>query len=240
MKIAAYQAPLLPGDSMAVIGLIRGRIDRCELEGVNILCCPEAITGGLADYAKDPNAIAINVANGNLAAVLEPLASNSVTTVLGFTEAAANGLYNSAAVFHRGAIAGIYRKMHPAIRRSVYTAGDELPVFTIDGFAFGILICNDSNFPELAADLASRGAAAIFIPTNNALPHDRKEVTADALRVDVGIASDNNVWVVRSDVAGRTDSLVAYGSSCIVAPGGKVLKSAKRGCEDLLIVEVIS
>ena len=240
MKIASYQAPLLMGDPKTAIGLIRAQIDICESEDVDILCCPEAILGGLADYAADPDEIAVDVANGDLAALLKPLASKSVTTIIGFTEAANGRLYNSSAVFDRGVIAGVYRKLHPAIRRSVYTAGDKLPVFTLDGFTFGILICNDSNFPELAANLASLGAVAIFIPTNSALPHDRKEVTADARRIDIAIATDNNIWVIRSDVAGRTDSLVAYGSSCIAGPGGNVLKSAKRSCESLIIADIRS
>ena len=124
MKVAAYQAPLLPQSSMAALGLIRKRLDWCESAGVQILCCPEAVLGGLADYASDPAGIAIDVEGGQLADVLAPLASDTVTTILGFTEAADGGrLFNSAAVFHQGSVLGVYRKLHPAINRSVYQAG---------------------------------------------------------------------------------------------------------------------
>jgi hypothetical protein len=51
VKVAAYQAPLLPSGSMGAVDLIRQRIAWCEVEGVEILCCPEAVLGGLADYA---------------------------------------------------------------------------------------------------------------------------------------------------------------------------------------------
>lgn len=240
MKIASYQAPLTPGDVMSVIGLVRDQVDRCETEGVSILCCPEAVLGGLADNAADPNEIAINVANGDLARVLAPLASDSVTTIIGFTEVEDGKLYNAAAILSSGTISGVYRKLHPAIRHSVYTAGDELPVFAVNGFSFGVLICNDSNFPKLSADLALRGAQAIFVPTNTALPHDRKEVTAYARRIDITIATDNNIFVARSDVAGHTDDLIAYGSSCMIAPGGNLLRSAKRSCESLIIADIIA
>ena len=238
MKVASYQAPFLIKDPKDTISLIRTQINRCESEGVSFLCCPEAILGGLADYSMNIYENAVNAVNSDLATALEPLASDSVTTILGFTELADGRLYNSAVIFSRGLIKGIYRKMHPAIRRSVYTAGKKLPVFTINGFTFGILVCNDSNFLELSADLVSRGASAIFIPTNTALPRDRQEVTADARRVDIGIAADNNVWVIRSDVAGRTEDMIAYGASCIVDPTGNVLGSAKRGCEDLIIARI--
>jgi predicted amidohydrolase len=91
---------------------------------VEILCCPEGVLGGLADDATRPTDIAIAVEGGQLEAVLAPLASPTVTTILGFTETERQGrLYNSAAVFHRGSVVGIYRKPYPAIHKSVYEAG---------------------------------------------------------------------------------------------------------------------
>ena len=164
MKVAAYQAPLLADGATDALGLIREQIDRCESAGVEILCCPEAVLGGLADYAKQPAAAALD--RDELNGVLAPLTSNTVTTILGFTETDRGGaLYNSAAVFHRGSVIGVYRKLHPAINRSVYTAGDEMPVFSVSGLTFGIMICYDSNFPEPARVMASRGATALFVPT---------------------------------------------------------------------------
>jgi predicted amidohydrolase len=128
MKVAAYQAPRLPPGSMAALDLIRKRIDRCESEGVEILCCPEAVLGGLADYAPRPSDVAIDVAAGRLDALLQPLTSDIVTSILGFTELGDTGrLYNAAAVFHRGRVVGVYRKLFPAIRNSVYEAGNETP-----------------------------------------------------------------------------------------------------------------
>lgn len=134
MKVAAYQAPLLPAGSMEAVDLIRERIAWCEADGVEILCCPEAVLGGLADYAADPAAFAVSVESGQLAEVLAPLASDTVTAIVGFTEVSGDGaLYNSAAVLHQGAVAGVYRKRHPAIRKSVYQAGDESSVLPSAG-----------------------------------------------------------------------------------------------------------
>ena len=102
---------------MEALSLIRVRGEQCEAEGVAILCCPEAILGGLADDAEDPSRFAI--AAGRLDSVLSPLSNERVTTIVGFTELADGGrLDNSAAVFHRGSVIGIYRKLHPAINRS--------------------------------------------------------------------------------------------------------------------------
>jgi predicted amidohydrolase len=239
VKVAAYQAPLLPSGSMGAVGLIRQRIGWCEAEGVEILCCPEAVLGGLADYAAHPAEFAIDVECGRLDAVLSSLASNRVTTILGFTETSRDGqLYNSAAVFHRGAVACVYRKRHPAIRKSIYQPGEASPVFTIGGLTFGILICNDSNFPELARSMASQGATALFIPTDNALPPEKADVVADARKVDIALAAENRVWVIRADVAGQDGGRVSYGSSSIVDPRGRVLRTAQPLAEDLLVVDI--
>ncbi|HEV2962587.1 MAG TPA: carbon-nitrogen hydrolase family protein [Candidatus Angelobacter sp.] len=231
MKVAAYQAPLQATNSMAVLRLIREQVEVCESRGVGILCCPEGVLGGLADYASPPARIAIDVERGQLQALLAPLASDRVTTILGFTEIDHRGrLHNSAAVFHKGLVSGIYRKLHPAIHQSVYEAGDQMPVFVVGGFTFGILICRDSNYAEPARTLAAQGATALFVPTNNGLPPAKAgpELVAEARSVDITRAVENSVYVVRADVTGRTESLVSYGSTGIVDPDGKVLQSAQQ------------
>ena len=194
VKVAAYQAPLLPSGSTEAIGLIRHRVEWCEAEGVSVLCCPEAVLGGLADDAACPASIAFYAGTGTLEAVLAPLASATVTTILGFTEITDAGhLYNSAVVFHQGTVAGLYRKLYPAMRKSVYRAGDRIPVFTTDEFTFGIVICNDSNYPEVARAIAAQGAAAMFIPTNNSLPPEKADVIAQARQVDIATARDTTM-----------------------------------------------
>ncbi|HST59630.1 MAG TPA: carbon-nitrogen hydrolase family protein [Longimicrobium sp.] len=238
MKVAAYQTPLLPAGSMEAIGLIRERVACCEAKGVQILCCPEAVLGGLADYAARPADFAIDVESGQLDAVLSPLASDAVTTIIGFTEIRAGRLYNAAAVNHRGAVAGIYRKLHPAIRKSVYDAGEQMPVFTVEGLTFGIVICNDSNFPEPARAMTAQGATALFIPTNNGLPPEKADVVVHARNADIALATANRVWVIRADVAGRADGRVSYGSSGIVGPDGAVLQRARRLTETLLVADI--
>ena len=105
MRVAAYQAPLLRPGSVEALALIRERVNWCEAEGIAMLCCPEAILGGLADDALDPAEFAIDARGDELARTLAPLASDTVTTIVGFTEIADTGrLYNSAAVFHKGTV----------------------------------------------------------------------------------------------------------------------------------------
>lgn len=242
LRVAAYQAPLLPPSSTEIaLRLIRERVDWCESEGVEILCCPEGVLGGLADYATRPDAFAIDVEGGQLDAVLAPLASDRVTTIVGFTESAGRDtLYNSAAILHRGSVVGVYRKLYPAINKSVYTAGDKIPVFTVGDLTFGIVICLDSTYYEPARIMAAQGAAALFVPTNNGMPQAKggPELVAEARNRDIARALENNVAVVRADVAGRTGDLVSYGASGIVNRNGAVLGSARELEADIVVATI--
>ena len=241
MKVAAYQAPLLPSGSMEAIGLIADQVKVCEAAGVEILCCPEAVLGGLADYSSRPADCAIDVASGRLRAALTPLASRTVTTIVGFTEVGGQGqLFNSAAVFSQGEVVGVYRKMHPAINRSVYEPGSATPIFKVGSLVFGIVICRDSTYGEPARGMATRGATALFVPTNNALAPVKRgaEVIDHARRTDISRATENGLSVIRADVAGRIDGLESYGSSGIVEPHGRILLVARPLGPDLLIADI--
>lgn len=241
MRVAAYQAPLRATKSSEVIGIIRRQVSWCEENDVEILCCPEGIVGGLADYARRPLDIAINVENGELSQRLSPLASDRVATIVGFTEAGSDGkLYNSAAVLHRGTVVGIYRKRNPAIRKSVYERGAAIPVFRVGGLCFGIMVCRDSLFPELAQNMVAQGVRALFVPTNNALPPQRggSELIAECRRVDGALARACGVALIRADVAGRCGGLTSYGSSSISVPGGSTIRRARALRSGLIIADI--
>lgn len=240
MKVAAFQAPLGLTAS-AAIAAIRQQVTICETAGAMILCCPEAILGGLADYADDPVSIAINVSAGELEPVLSALGSATVTTVVGFTEVDNCGrLFSSAAVFHGGAVVGLYRKLRPAINTSVYTPGHELRTFTVGALCFGILICRDSIYPEHARELAARGAAAIFVPTNNGMPPRRggPELVLAAREMDTLRASELGIAVIRADVAGHAGSLVSFGATGIVDETGAILATSRPAQPDLIFADI--
>jgi 5-aminopentanamidase len=238
MKVAAWQAPLssIGADALA---LLRRRLDQCEAEGGGILCCPEAFIGGLAAWTDDRSTAAIP--SSGILRFLRPVADARLTVIVGFTELSSDGgLHNSAAVVSHGTVTGVYRKRHPAIRRSVYRPGTESPVFHADGLCFGILICYVSTFPHLGADLASRGARVLFVPTNDALPASRASnaLLAEVRACDASLATENGCWVVRADVAGVAGDLRSQGSSCITSPTGETVSTGRPFEEDFLMAEL--
>ena len=240
LRVAAYQAPLLPSGSTEAIDLVAVQVRACESIGVEFLCCPEGILGGLADYSTRPDEIAIDVHKGELQRALAPVASATVTTILGFTEIDNGRLFNAAAVVHKGVVIGVYRKLHPAINRSIYEPGQATTVFTVGELRFGILICRDSTFPESARIMADRGATALFVPTNNGMPPTKggADLVEQARETDVARATENSVSVIRADVAGRADGLVSYGSSGIVDRRVIILQTAKPLEVGLIVAEI--
>lgn len=237
MRIAAWQMPIDATDASSAIDAVRHQVCRCESNGVAVLCCPEGAIGGLADDVCDPAIIAI--ATGDVAHRLAPINTHAVAVIVGFTELGVDGrLYNAAAVLHRGACVGIYRKLHPAIRQSIYAAGTELPVFRRDDLTFGIVICNDSNYGEPARVMAGKGASVLFIPSNNQLPLGRTVdgLTDEARACEVARATENGMWVIRAVVTGRTVSHVS--ASGIVDPRGSVVASASAFAEETPTVDL--
>jgi len=241
VRAAAYQMTVADCYGTSAVARVRQQVARCESLGVDVLCCPEGTVGGLADYVAPADRLVLPGDADALADALAPIASAAVTTIVGYTERDDAGrLFNAAAVLHRGAVIGRYRKRHPAIRRSVYTPGSEVPVFTVGPLIFGILLCRDSTFPDLARAMAALGAVALFIPTNNGLPPDRAHarVAAAARRTDVALATELGVSVIRADVTGAARGLRSHGSTAIIGPDGRVLAEAWPRESDLIIAEI--
>jgi predicted amidohydrolase len=206
-----------------------------------LLCCPEAVLGGLAHESagQSPSAVALGVENGELAEVLAPLLDTPMTVVVGFTERAPTGdIFNSAAVVAGGRIAAVYRKVFPGYR-TAYRAGTELPVHRCGPTPFGVIICNDLWYVEPARLLSSTGAAVILVPTNSG--HQR--APADSFRargenLPIARAVENTTTVVVADIAGRQGDRFAHGFTAIVDPDGVVLARAAPMVEALLVADV--
>jgi 5-aminopentanamidase len=161
--------------------------------------------------------------------------------VVGWSERVEDGtLRNTASVVRAGAVVGRYRKVYPG-DRSVYEAGDELPVVDLGGVPCGIAICNDVQYVEPARVLAERGAAVLFVPTWGAhAPAKYAALRARGNHLLVARAVENRLTVVAADVAGRDpgSGRVSEGTTAILDADGTVIARARPYEEDLLIADV--
>ena len=141
---------------------------------------------------------------------------------------AGNVLYNTAYVFDRtGNCIAEYDKTHlfsPSGEGEVYTAGDRLVTFPLDGVLCGILICYDLRFGELSRALALSGAKALFIPAEW-----RKAATEQMLSLLRARAIEEQVFAALCNGCGEAFGTAFGGGSAIVDPLGKFLARAGRG-----------
>jgi len=143
-------------------------------------------------------------------------------------------VYNTCFVFGPdGALIARHRKLHlfdvsisgkiTVTESEIVKPGNELTLFDALGMKFGLAICYDIRFPELARLLALGGAQIIAVPaafnTTTGPAHWHPTMRSRAI--------ENQVYIAAACPARNTDSTYrTYGHSMIVDPWGKVLAEA--------------
>ncbi|TCP47338.1 N-carbamoylputrescine amidase [Tamaricihabitans halophyticus] len=152
-------------------------------------------------------------------------------------ERQAPGLYFDTAflIDPLGAIVGRYRKTHPAAMRSVekiyYRGGTRFPVWQVNGFRVGAIICYDHMFPEAARSAAVNGVEVLLGPfAAPQLP------TWD--QVMITRAFENGVYLAPCNKVGTEDTWTFGGGSMVVDPYGTILHKASTTDDEVFVVEL--
>ena len=94
-----------------------------------------------------------------------------------------------------GSVAGRQLKIHPfGIQKSYINGGTKVELFDFGKFKFGVLICYDIVFPEVARSYVKKGAEVLFIPskiTNTGIKPWHMYIQVRALENRVPIAAAN-------------------------------------------------
>lgn len=111
----------------------------------------------------------------------------------------------------------------PVGERAYLTGGAHVPIFEAAGVKFGVLICIDMMYPELARSLALRGAEVIFNPAN--IPIARMGLWHRLIQTR---AAENTVYTVFATNTGTTypDYRDVLGHSAAAAPYGELIFEA--------------
>ena len=209
----------------------------CDENNVQLAVFPECYLQGHAYDAPRIARRAVPLNGDAINAVLKTLAPFRTTTVIGVIEQRDSDLYNTAIVVSRGEIIGMYSKVH--INEEGFAAGDDHPIFTVEGCLFGINICNDANYPETARRIAHQGARVICFPLNNMLsPATASKWRNKSVANLQQRAIDTGCWVVSSDVVGEHDQRISYGCTCIVSPDGQIIRRVAEGVEGAITADM--
>jgi predicted amidohydrolase len=148
--------------------------------------------------------------------------------VTGFAEAAAEGLYNSAAAVTGAGIVALYRKTHLFLdEQDLFLPGNTgFVVFEHAGARIGLMVCFDWYFPESARTLALRGSQIIAHPSNLVLPHCQTAMVTRCL--------ENRVYAITTNRYGTEEldgkPLTFTGASQLISPRGeRVLQAPVEG-----------
>ena len=130
-------------------------------------------------------------------------------------------IHNVAYVCLRDGSVHEQEKIHPTPNERYWwniRGGDSIDVIPTDCGPIGVLICYDSEFPELARRLADEGARIIFVPccTDSRQGYLRVRYCAQARAIE------NQCYVVLSGNVGNLPNVanmdIQYAQSCILTP----------------------
>ncbi|MEZ0323983.1 MAG: NAD+ synthase [Hydrogenothermaceae bacterium] len=150
-------------------------------------------------------------------------------------------LYNTAYVIYRGEIIAKYNKQYlPNYgvfdENRYFQRGKNLTILNIDGYKFGLSICEDIWYPENPInDYAIEGCEIVF--NLNASPYSIRKVKNREELVKVR-SRDNLVAIAYVNLVGGQDELVFDGNSFIVNPNGEIIAKGRSFEEDLVIADI--
>lgn len=130
-------------------------------------------------------------------------------------------VFNTAYVFLRDGSVHQQQKIHPTPNERYWwgiRGGGEATVIDTDCGRIGVMVCYDSEFPELARHLVDQGAQILFVPfcTDERQSYQRVRYCCQARAVE------NQCYVVMAGNVGNLPNVdnmdIQYAQSCILTP----------------------
>ncbi|MDI6641821.1 MAG: carbon-nitrogen hydrolase family protein [Elusimicrobiota bacterium] len=227
--VALAQIDICSGSLEKNFDKIASTIDNhCKKFRVDFVVFPESITTGF-NISGNLKRIYINLKSKlkrQIEKIQQVVYKNKIYLILPTYEPARQKFkfYNTAFVFNPdGKSLGKYCKNFPFPTEYWTIPSDEIEIFKSCFCNFGIMLCYDGDFPELARKYALKGIDVIFRPSAFLRRYEIWSLTNRAR------AYDNQVYICAvnstgSDTSGRS----YYGHSMVVNPYGKIIKEAAK------------
>ncbi|TLS38618.1 carbon-nitrogen hydrolase family protein [Pseudalkalibacillus caeni] len=188
-------------------------------ENADLILFPElALTGY---FTRDKTISLAEDLEGKSIKLLQSWARDyNIKVITGFPEVKGDSVYNSAIFINNdGMIIGTYQKCHLWDEEYKYfQPGNSYPIWETDIGKIGIMICYDTEFPEVARTLALKGAQLIFAPTANMSPLEHSQRIYIQAR-----AVENQIFVATTNRVGIEEDTHFFGESAAADPFGRFL-----------------
>ncbi len=238
LRLGMAQINTMVGDFDGNLKKMVAIIDEARLLNVDLVTFPELAICGYPpeDLLLKPQFIEKNIEY--LRKLVQ--ASSGITVVAGFVESR-EALNNAAAIIHDGKHMGTYRKIYlPNYgvfdENRYFRAGNECPVFEIEGSIVGINICEDIWY-DTGPATAQAYAGAEVILNISASPYHYGKV-GERAKILTSRALDNVAIVAYTNLVGGQDELVFDGNSVVIDENGKILAMGKAFEEDFVVVDL--
>jgi predicted amidohydrolase len=224
-KVAACQVPDIRENIDASLEWIERFAKQAEEKDVSLICFPECFLQGYLTDEQTAKKYAVNLISVTFKTILQRLKKYKAIIVFGLIEQDVKGLFNTAVVIKDGKLIGKYRKTHLLDGERIFKAGSEYPVFQINDLKFGINICYDTQFSEAAKNVAKQGAMLILCPANNMMRYETAEKFKHLHhKMRIERVNETKVWLVSSDVTGKSNGRISYGPTSAINPNGQIVE----------------
>jgi NAD+ synthase (glutamine-hydrolysing) len=238
LRIALAQINVTVGDVSGNIRKIIAFIGEARAAGADLVVFPELTVPGYPpeDLLLKPSLIAANQEALHEIA----LHTTGLTAIVGFADAK-DDIYNTAAVLHDGALAGVYRKHYlPTYgvfdEDRYFRAGDENAIFELGGAVFGVSVCEDIWYPTGPPAAQAQAGAQVLINISASPYYAGKSASRE--RMLATRAEDSVAIVAFCNLVGGQDELIFDGGSVIIDGRGEVLARGPQFKEALVIVDL--
>ncbi len=238
-KIGLVQMESHVGETEINIGKIISFSEMAAREGIKILCFPEMSMHGYAP--EEAQHLAEPLRGENVRKISQLAVELGITILAGMAEKSDEPKpYLTHFIALADGKLDFYRKTHLGKSEEKYfLPGKGFPVFSSHGLCFGIGLCFDWHFPEVATIYSLKGAEVLFAP--HASPRiigDRRELW---LRYLGARAYDNSVYLGACNVIGSNGRGQEFqGGSIVFNPKGEILTENFSDREGIINTELCS
>jgi predicted amidohydrolase len=226
MRIAVGQMEPSLMDLDENLSRVKSLLKEAEENQVDVLVLPELCNSGYVfESLEEAESAAEEIPTGRFSKEFLSWSKSDRLVVVGICEQTPQGLHNSAAVFANGTHITTYRKIHLFLNeKDWFIAGnEEPPVVEFKNAKFGVMICFDWAFPEIARVLTLKGSQVILHPSNLVLPYCQSAMVTRSLENSVFTATANRSGTERGvEFSGNSQITNTTGTRLTNLSGNKV------------------
>jgi NAD+ synthase (glutamine-hydrolysing) len=241
VRVALAQINPTVGDLRGNFAKIVDWIGRARAAGADIVTFPELALSGYPpeDLLLKPRFVQDCV---RALHAMAPLCTD-LPAVVGFPDISNCQVFNAAALLVGGRVAGIYHKMElPNYgvfdEKRYFRCGSSCMVFALRGVRISVTICEDIWIPGAPPEQCTLRNGAHVTLNLSASPYHAGKFAFRRDHVLSRFAQATGTTVCYSNLVGAQDELVFDGGSMVVDSQGRLIASAKRFEEDLLVTDV--